>query len=256
MVNPQNSPRRFRVRIPGYDDIVTSTDNEMEPTIDGGGRDEEVGLTRGFESIPLDEYTIDIDQGEILPGGISFDEPVTLNRRSLRAWHDIGKCIEKLRPNKPAPLSAIIGHFHYPLVYHDVSDRSKDKVKRARNYLRLYYWYADYFLTLVVGIPYGAIYLSTWLWEFPTAGERQLWIVVSVASTVALLCVTLAIDLLSYCSRRGGWARVAGILTTLVVVTAFGLARIYIIAESCAYLRSMPIGVYRTPIWAEFLPHI
>lgn len=256
VVNPVNSPRRLRVRIPDYNDIIASTDDETGQSIDNATRDEEAGLTMGCESIPLDDYTIVINEGEVLPGGISFAKRVTLNRRSLRAWHDIGECLDKLRPNKPTPLSTIIGRFHYPLVYHDVSDRSKDKVKRARNYLRLHYWYADYFLTLLVGLPYGAVYLSSWSWEFPTAGERRWWIVASVASTVALLCVTLAVDLLSYCNRRSGWERSAGIFTTLIVVTAFGLARIYLIAESFAYLRSMPIGVYHTPIWTEILPHI
>lgn len=146
--------------------------------------------------------------------------------------------------------------FHRALVYHDVSERSKNKVKRARAYLRLRYWYADYFLTLLVGIPYGAVFLTASSWEFPTAGERQWWIVASVASKVALLCVTMAVDLLNCWSKGGGWERSAGIVATLVIVTAFGLASIYLIAESFAYLRSVPIGIYRTPIWTEILPHI
>ena len=256
VVHPANSPRHLQVHIPDYDNIVATTDEEMEMSIDSGSRDEEEGLTTGCERIPLEDYTIDINEWEVLPGGISFNEPVTLSRQSLRAWHDIGKCLEKLRPNKLAPLSTIIGRFHSPLVYHDLSDSSKDKVKRARNYLRLQYWYADYVLTLLVGMPYGAVFLTAWSWEFPTAGERQWWIVASFASMVALLCVTLAVDLLSYCSKRGGWERSVGIVATLVIVTAFGLARIYLIAESFAYLRSMPVGVYRTPIWTDILPHI
>lgn len=254
IVNPANSPRRLRVRIPDYSEIIDSVDDGIDLPIDNGARDEEASLATGYETISLGDYTITVNKGEVLPGGISFSERVTLTRQSFKAWHDIGICLEDLRPNKPMPLSSIIGRFHNPLAYHDVHGR--DMIKRARGYLRGRYLYADYFAALVIGSVYNAFHITAFSLKFPTLIEYHLWIAATIASALALLCITMALDLLSYLGERKGWKRSAGMVALLIIITVFGLARVYQIAESFASLRIISIGVYRTPIWTQILPHI
>jgi hypothetical protein len=41
----------------------------------------------------------------------------------------------------------------------------------------------------------------------------------------------------------------------ILVLVAYGCARLYIVIESFLSLRRVPIGVYYTPSWLQMVPH-
>ena len=44
--------------------------------------------------------------------------------------------------------------------------------------------------------------------------------------------------------------------TMYAVLVVFALARVYLVVEAFISLRSAPVGLYDTPEWTDFLPHL
>ncbi|MBE3045862.1 hypothetical protein IMZ48_25625 [Candidatus Bathyarchaeota archaeon] len=119
---------------------------------------------------------------------------------------------------------------------------------------------------------FGVHFLSILL-EFPSPTERYLWIAAS-ALLVGLLALYLVVIYVAhrYHARLGVWLfqeearsilelvellpRWAKIVIHGSVIFLYTLARVYILAEAFAGLRSLPAKVYTTVEWADLLPHI
>jgi hypothetical protein len=105
---------------------------------------------------------------------------------------------------------------------------------------------------------YGGIHMSVWHYEFPTEKERWLWRASSIA--VAAFGWFLSIFLFLIIDENIGMdedtAGVVLILVIFVVTLLCAAARVFIVVESFLSLRAVPIGVYATLAWTNYIPHI
>jgi hypothetical protein len=117
-------------------------------------------------------------------------------------------------------------------------------------------------LALALPIAYGGVHLSAWNYEFPSTPERTLWIVAAITIAGMLPTVTVIwlfwASLINYGTEEGYvigeryWS-IEGIL--YAALGFYAVARVYIVVESFASLRHVPIGVYWTPAWLQMIPH-
>ena len=115
-------------------------------------------------------------------------------------------------------------------------------------------------IALTTGV-YGGLHLMAWAWHFPTRAEWYLW--VSSASFIAISGTIIALYLMAYKIRQRVSLKQGPILyrdfmtdfenfcTVLYII-----ARIYIVVEAFASIRSLPVDVYQTPDWTEWIPHL
>ncbi|ORY16036.1 hypothetical protein BCR34DRAFT_441792, partial [Clohesyomyces aquaticus] len=109
----------------------------------------------------------------------------------------------------------------------------------------------------------GGIHLSAWNSTFPTPFEKWAWricslilatsIPISWILTRLVVCVYQTIALDSWLiSRR---ERIAAVIQGFGV-GLYAVARMYLLVEVFLTLRVAPPGVYDTPDWTMFLPHV
>jgi hypothetical protein len=112
------------------------------------------------------------------------------------------------------------------------------------------------------GSAYGGLHLSAWDDYFPTATERWLWIACSLATGAAGVFLALfflatqkvkAFESLEHFIKNN-----KAVKWTLasVVTPMFILARVFIVVEAFISLRRAPEGIYQTPEWSNYLPHL
>ncbi|KAK3988861.1 hypothetical protein QBC44DRAFT_328684 [Cladorrhinum sp. PSN332] len=120
---------------------------------------------------------------------------------------------------------------------------------------------AVFFFSLVaLPVLYGGIHLSAWNFDFPTDGEAITWRVSSLTiagSVPGLLLVGFVFHLFStfYHPSTDIWAAML-VFLSLVLLLAVVLCRMFLVVESFASLRSVPIGVYWSPSWIQMIPHL
>lgn len=131
----------------------------------------------------------------------------------------------------------------------------------------------QFYVAMILPAIYGGIHLSAASFDFPSRTESQLWLYSGLyialglpiwevmAWFMAVYESTGMLDmLLRPCCDANGlhrmiWRFTRSILGRLFLL-GYALARTYIIVESFASLRHVPIGVYWTPDWLEMIPHI
>ena len=104
---------------------------------------------------------------------------------------------------------------------------------------------------------YGGAHLVVWNEHFPSYIERILWI----ASALSIGCLPFFWMFLSKWiktwfpnGRADPSSRHPGFLYRIGLV-CWGLARAYLVVESFASLRSLPVGSYKTVSWVSLIPH-
>ncbi|KAH6681416.1 hypothetical protein B0J14DRAFT_214937 [Halenospora varia] len=104
---------------------------------------------------------------------------------------------------------------------------------------------------------YGGVHaLAAWHHAFPSASERFIWLILCV-----LLCLLaiIVVAVIQRCSRgEQMWKMYCGIewIVPILVPFLYFVARIYVVAESFASLRSVPTGVYAVVLWGQWIPHV
>ena len=112
------------------------------------------------------------------------------------------------------------------------------------------------------GAAYGGLHLSAWGDFFPSRTERWLWIACSLvtgASGAFLAAFFLATQKLRLFENLEHWIRGSKGMRWFglaVVGPAFLVARVVIVVEAFVCLRSQPVGVYKTPEWSQYFPHL
>lgn len=117
---------------------------------------------------------------------------------------------------------------------------------------------------------YGASHALAWHFPFPSPAERLLWRIASIdviAGAVTILAlIPVAVYLHEHEPRSlitSFWAREPGavpilyrllVLVGLLNVPLFFFSRVFIVLECFLSLRRVPIGVYVTVQWAEYIP--
>lgn len=133
-------------------------------------------------------------------------------------------------------------------------------------------------MVVLLGLFYGGLHLGAWSAHFPSALESWLWRGSGAAIGAFPLLFALLVELSrlprwlfpANKERRVGmrwlWARrgaavgldaVCGVLlvVTAVVSLVYWFARVYVLAEAFASLRSPANGTYDTVQWISFIPH-
>ena len=113
----------------------------------------------------------------------------------------------------------------------------------------------------------GAIHLSAWTFEFPTLIEKFVWKIACLDIAVPLpvfLIVGIARENRMFGVGEGenglmaeltllSWVEVLFLVLNAPVTV---VARIFLVVESFVSLRHVPIGVYASVPWSDWLPHI
>ena len=129
-------------------------------------------------------------------------------------------------------------------------------------------------MTYLVFPIYGGAHLVVWKEHFPSSIERILWIASALSIGVLPFLDNAWGSLFPWIKawfrnkRVGQWSshqyvgrfnrRLSFFLCVLLTDLAFicrGLARAYLVVESFASLRSLPLGSYNAVSWVSLIPH-
>jgi hypothetical protein len=124
---------------------------------------------------------------------------------------------------------------------------------------------------------YGGLHVAAWPFHFPSVVEMWMWRAAGLAMAGApvLTLVFIAISNVGKmvapgaATRYRGWALVRRVVSDVVftspaavlgVVTVvlwglYPVARLFVLVESFASLRSSPAGTYDMVTWTGFIPH-
>ncbi|KAJ9615357.1 hypothetical protein H2200_001432 [Cladophialophora chaetospira] len=133
--------------------------------------------------------------------------------------------------------------------------------------------FSDLCFGLVFTFAYVGLHLVAWNFTFPTSTERILWRTASL-SLAGLLVLYFISDFIGVVYPRQAAqffygqhaATIYDILAvsppimryapSAIVLTCYSLARWYILVEGFVGLRALPMGVYKSVNWSNFIPHI
>lgn len=125
---------------------------------------------------------------------------------------------------------------------------------------------------LVICNFYGVAHILAWNFEFPTSIERLLWKIACIDTIVGTISLLALFSIVIYLHEHNWtslgnailanepgilpWIYRLVILFGVLNIPLFLLSRIYIIVETFISLRRVPLGVYATVDWAEYIPHL
>jgi hypothetical protein len=126
------------------------------------------------------------------------------------------------------------------------------------------------FSSALVFFIVGGIHLAAWNFDFLSISEQCAWRVCSlVIATIIPISWVLTALLLK--ASTGFWwdgseckekldqyrtMRWVAMSIQGVAIVVYAFARLYLIVEVFAGLRGVPAGVYQTPEWSDYLPHV
>jgi len=108
-----------------------------------------------------------------------------------------------------------------------------------------------------VGLVFGGVHLAAWNSSFPSYAERVLWQISSTITATAWSGFVLSLWLSVFVQRRREgrfFSKVCGILLGLGIFPVL-LVRVYLLVESFASIRRLPLGSYRLNTWSNVWPH-
>ncbi|KAK7556924.1 hypothetical protein IWX49DRAFT_17236 [Phyllosticta citricarpa] len=131
-------------------------------------------------------------------------------------------------------------------------------------YLHAQTQFHSYF-TFALGACFGALHCIAWNLEYPSRAEQIGWWVCSLIITIWPLYMLFTTE--PFIQRMMKVSKYFKILEHAdssqplyyihyALALLYGLARLFLIVEAFISLRSLPRGVYDTPRWTEYLPHI
>ena len=125
---------------------------------------------------------------------------------------------------------------------------------------------------LVICVFYGGAHTVAWDFTFPTPTEHLLWKIACIDTIGGVISLLAIFSILVYLHEHdvksllsAVWAREPGImpyvyrfviLVGVLNTPLFLLSRMFIIVEPFISLRHVPLGVYDTVNWSEYIPHL
>ncbi|KAI1177873.1 hypothetical protein F4777DRAFT_167834 [Nemania sp. FL0916] len=117
---------------------------------------------------------------------------------------------------------------------------------------------------VVLAALYAGIHLAAWNYHFPTKAEMVLWrgsgVVVATAIPAAIvLFIILALICMPIDERFPKLENVTATIIWLpILLTAllYFSARVFLVIEAFISVRQMPIGVFVTISWSDYIPHL
>ena len=194
---------------------------------------------------------------------------ISLTSRDVRRWTLAARASRRIREElyEDSPKSSVN---YFTFNTHSIFlDR---KGLRASFYAYFCAWASGGLVAaLTICISYGAAHATAWAFVFPTEVERLLWrlaCVDTIAGVISLLAIFSVVVFLhehghklllkSFFAREPGvmsWLYRLVILIGILNFPLFILSRLYIITETFISLRHVPLGVYQTVQWTDYIPH-
>ncbi|KAJ8507314.1 hypothetical protein ONZ45_g10300 [Pleurotus djamor] len=129
------------------------------------------------------------------------------------------------------------------------------------------------FFAGVAATGFGAIHCIAWNFRFPSSSEQLLWRISSVIVTASPVLLYLVISAIICLIKARHHYELTGVSLTIVsviercvryaamffvplVLYAYLVARLVLIAESFAVLRDLPPDTFTVIPWASLIPHI
>ena len=110
---------------------------------------------------------------------------------------------------------------------------------------------------------YGGLHALAWQAHFDSSTERLLWRVSSclimAGLPVILGLIKVVMKFLDYQSSQGRGSDVmmiTAIIMVVLLIPAYVLARAFLVLECFINLFNLPAGVFATPSWSIYFPHI
>jgi hypothetical protein len=145
--------------------------------------------------------------------------------------------------------------------------------QRIRNdVFSLKYKKRDQLFVGFIWLGYGAIHTTAWNFEFPTQVERLLWRVAALVMSGSMVYFWVVGNRKFYLlfgylmpSKRKAMEKVSDerrqvspiqISLSIAGVVLYLVARICLIVQALISLRALPVGVFETVRWSQFIPHI
>jgi hypothetical protein len=121
-------------------------------------------------------------------------------------------------------------------------------------------------MLIALPIVYGSVHLTAWNFNFPSRVEQIMWraACIIIAGGVLGWCMAVIITavtfmVVGFCISLEGWIHEVEVLAGLpflgLAALYFG-ARLFIIVESFISIRRLPLGVFVTVHWANYIPHL
>jgi hypothetical protein len=132
------------------------------------------------------------------------------------------------------------------------------------------------FWLMLIALPmvYGSVHLTAWNFDFPSRVEQIMWRVAGIiiaggipGSSMAFVIIAALIGVgdcifgedWELADKFEGWLAVAifalGVVVLGPLILYFG-ARLFVIVESFISIRRLPLGVFVTVHWANYIPHL
>jgi hypothetical protein len=118
------------------------------------------------------------------------------------------------------------------------------------------------FLSASVLIVVGGVHLSAWSFSFPSTTEKWLWrassLIITTSIPLSWTLTHIISRLVESVTARQDVRRTVKIARWIqgFGVGLYALARFYLLVEVFASLRRVESGVFKTPDWTMFIPHI
>ena len=220
-----------------------------------------------------------IEPGQSLPCGLGLEHNskicLRLSDKGVQRWT---RATEALRqePDKYKPGESLNLHRDQLQKRSENFQNQPFNVKEVQEVLLRDMSDDPLFWLMLIALPivYGSVHLTAWNFDFPSQVEQIMW---------RLSCIIIAGGILGSCMALGiivalvvvggsifgiknliekvwGWLAVALVILVLglflgLVALYFG-ARLFITVESFISIRRLPLGVFVTVDWANYIPHL
>jgi hypothetical protein len=212
-----------------------------------------------------------IEPGQSLPCGLGleYDSEIwlRLSDKDVQRWT---RATEALRqePDKYKPGQSLELHRDQLQKRSENFQERPFNLKGARGVLLSHMAERPLFWLMLIALPmvYGSVHLTAWNFDFPSRVEQIMWRVACIIIAGGIPGSCMAFAIVPALVRVGdcifGEDLLEKIQDLALALSALGLvalyfgARLFVIVESFISIRRLPLGVFVTVPWANYIPHL
>jgi hypothetical protein len=226
-----------------------------------------------FKKVPISPPIIcTIDPGQSLSCGLGIPfcswSRVELSVKDVSRWTMAAQAMKKetktyrLGPQRFGSLTMVskhCGNFQNYSFHAKITERFDQEFSAS--------FRGGWLPCLLLPIFYGGIHLCAWNFEFPSLVEHTMWKAACLATMCSVFAALVTLIVVSYIHHvlsarfvtfeklEKLFLALARILVGLVLILTC-CARIFLFVESFISIRRLPIGVYTTVDWSNYIPHL
>lgn len=213
-----------------------------------------------------------IEPGQSLPCGLGLEHDskiwLRLSDKDVQRWTQAAEALRQ-EPDKYKPGQSLKLHRD------QLQKRSRNfqdrpfNVKEVQEVLLGTMGDDPLFWLMLIALPmvYGSVHLTAWNFDFPSRVEQIMWRVacIIIAGGIPGSCMAFGIIInilmaVGYCiSRKDSIEKLidkVGVWWLVLLGPLYFGARLFVIVESFISIRRLPLGVFVTVHWANYIPHL